>query len=246
MVAKEPVHLDRVIGVRSVNRAQDVDVHPAPAQGFPTAHDLIKAPGTALVDAVGVVHFLWAVYAETDEKVVLLEERAPFIVQEGAVGLYRVKDFLRRLSVFFEVSDGAPEEIEAHEGRLAALPCDVDFAGRVRLQKLPDICIQQVLGHPEPVARVKHFLGQKEAILAVQIAGSARGLGQKVKRPGNNIVFCSMGCPLHRKPDVGCRRLPLVSGVCPRMPCTLRSACSHPPCSGSAALAQCQHARPFR
>ena len=217
MVAKEPVHLDRVIGVRSVNRAQNVDVHPAPAQGFPTAHDLIEAPGTALIDAVSVVHFLWAVYAETDEKVVLLEERAPFIVQEGAVGLYRVKDFLRRLSVFFEVSDGAPEEIEAHEGRLAALPCDVDFAGRVRLQKLPDIRIQQVLGHPEPVARVKHFLGQKEAILAVEIAGSAGGLGQKAKRPRqqHRVLFHGLPTP-HPQPDVGCRSFAAWLVVCAR------------------------------
>ena len=182
-VPKEAVHLDRVIRVRGMNRAQDVDVHPTSVEGFPSGHDLVEAPGAAFVDAVGVVHFLGAVYAETDEKVVLLEERAPFIVQEGAVGLHRVQDFLRRLPVFFHVPDGAPEEVEPHEGRLAALPCDIDLTGRMRLQKLPDVGIQQVLGHAEPVARVKHLLGQEEAILAVQIAYCSGGLGQKAKRP---------------------------------------------------------------
>ena len=173
-----------MIGVGGVNRAQDIDLHFVPAQRLAAAHDLIEASGAALVDPVGIVHLLRAVHAEADEKVVLLEERAPFIVQEGSVGLHRVQDALPRLPVLLHVLDGALEEVEPHEGRLAALPGDVDLLRRLRLQELPDVGLQHVVGHAEPVARVEHFLGQEEAVLAVQVAYGAGGLGQKVKWPG--------------------------------------------------------------
>ncbi len=45
---------------------------------------------SAAVDAVGVVELAWTVDAQPDEEVVLLEERAPRVIEENAVGLERV------------------------------------------------------------------------------------------------------------------------------------------------------------
>ena len=42
LVADEPTDLGRLVGIRRVHRAQDIDVHTVPVQAVPSAHDIVE------------------------------------------------------------------------------------------------------------------------------------------------------------------------------------------------------------
>jgi len=107
----------------------------------------------------------------------LLEKRAPVVVEQGTVRLNRVQNRLSRFAILLHVHDRAFEEVEPHQGRFAPLPCDVNIAGRMSLQELPDVAVKQLVRHAEPVARIEHLLGEEEAVFAVEVASGAGGLG---------------------------------------------------------------------
>ena len=111
-----------------------------------------------------------------------LKKRAPLVVERRAVGLDRVGDLLARALVPLDVLDRALEEVEAHQRRLAALPADDHLGAGLRLEQLPDVGLEQLVGHPEPAAGVEHLLREEEAVLAVEVADRARRLGQQVER----------------------------------------------------------------
>ena len=73
------------------------------------------------------------------------------------------------------------EEVEAHEGRLAALPGDGDPLGLMRLEELPHVLVEQVAVHAEAAARVEGLLGEEEAVRAVEVADGAAGLDEDVE-----------------------------------------------------------------
>ena len=125
--------------------------------------------------------FARAVDAQPNQKIVFLEERAPVVIEKDAVGLEGVLHHLAGPAVLFNQFDGAPEEIELHQRRLAALPRHRHLGRAVRLQQLPDVGLERGLGHPLLVVRVQRFLGQEEAILAVNIAGGPARLRQQVE-----------------------------------------------------------------
>ena len=50
--------------------------------------------------------------------------------------------------------------------------------------------------HPEPAARVQHLLGQEEAVLAVEVADRAGGLGEQVQA-GARQRLVTAGCGAH-------------------------------------------------
>ncbi|MNY35353.1 hypothetical protein D3C86_1697520 [compost metagenome] len=75
----------------------------------------------------------------------------------------------------------APEERQAHQGRLATLPGDGDVRRTLGLDDLLDVGLEQLVRHPEAVAGIERLLGQEEAILAVEVADGPRRLGQHVE-----------------------------------------------------------------
>ena len=86
------------------------------------AHHVVEGRLPTLVHAVRVVDLARAVDGDPDEEVVLRQEHAPLVGQERPVGLERVQDLLARLPELIDELDGAAEEVESHERRLAALP----------------------------------------------------------------------------------------------------------------------------
>ena len=107
------------------------------------AHHLVKGGVAALVDAVEIVHFLRAIKADADQKVVFGKERAPFIVQRDGVGLERI---VNRHAAFFAlllIAGRLPKELDAHQSRLAALPGKVNFIDLLRFDILADVLFQQ-------------------------------------------------------------------------------------------------------
>ena len=69
----------------------------------------------------------------------------------------------------------------------------------MRLDQLPDVLLEQVVGHPEPAAGVEHLLREEEAVLAVQVADGACGLGEQMESLGLSAAAVAMaigGTPL--------------------------------------------------
>ncbi len=181
LVAEEVIDLERVVLVAGMDGTEDVDVHLVLAEDVPATHDFVEAAGALLGDAEGVVHFPRAVDAQSHEVVVLLEERGPLVVDEGAVGLHGVDDALPSLGpVLLSQLHGALVEVEAAEHRLAALPGDVDLTAGRRLHELLDVRLQRFVVHHGRLARIQVLLGEEEAVFAAKVARGAGGLGQQM------------------------------------------------------------------
>jgi len=68
------------------------------------------------------VEFSRAVNRQSDQKVVLLEECRPFLVDENAVGLDRVFHPLAGSAMFLDKLNRTAKEVQPHHRRLSALP----------------------------------------------------------------------------------------------------------------------------
>jgi len=124
-----------------------------------------------------------AIQAETDQVIVILEELAPLIVQQGAVGLYGILETHvlyachTRLTILFLALDGFVVEIDPHQRWLAALAGYSNLRAAVRLDQLADISLQSLFAHTKLDIGVAKFLVQEETVRTAQVAGGARGLG---------------------------------------------------------------------
>ncbi len=105
------------------------------------------------------MQFARTINAEADEKVALLEEGAPILVDQDTVGLKGVLHRLAKPAVLLDEFDGTPKEVELHERGLAALPRHDHFGCAVRLKQLTDIGLERGLGHPVLVVRIERFFG---------------------------------------------------------------------------------------
>ena len=181
LIPEEPVDLQGMVGILSVDRAEDVELHLVFLEQPGSPHDPVKGSMASLVFPVKVVKLFGTIQAEADQEFVLVEKLAPLVVEEDAVGLEGVLDLGAGLLIFFLKLHGSPEEIETHESRLASLPGHGDLRNLVGFEKLPDISLVHLIGHPEIASRIELLLLQEEAVVAVQIAGRTRWLGHDVK-----------------------------------------------------------------
>jgi len=133
--------------VPRVDDAQDVAAHAVALQQPPAAHDVRVRGRTAAGDPVAVVVLRRAVEAQADEETLGREEAAPRLVEEGAVGLEGVEDPPARRPVPLLERDDPAEVVEPEDGRLAAVPEEIDrpFGGDFDL--LADVLLQQIVGH---------------------------------------------------------------------------------------------------
>ena len=74
VVPKEAVNLQRMIGVRSVQRAEDIHVNAMLRQYIPSAYHLVEAALSAVMDPIGVVHLPRPIDAQADKERMALEE----------------------------------------------------------------------------------------------------------------------------------------------------------------------------
>lgn len=167
--------------VRRIHRAEDVEVDVVLAQHPPAVHHLVERAAGAAVEPVGVVDLSGPVTAQPHQEVVLLEEFTPLVVEQDAVGLEGVLHHLVGPAVLLDQFDSLAEELHPHQRRLATLPGDGDGGGAVGLQQLPDVGLQRGLRHPALVVRVQGFLGQEEAVRAVDVACRTAGLRKEVE-----------------------------------------------------------------
>src|SRR5215471_8616798 len=103
------------------------------------------------------------------------------MIKQYAVGLQSVENrlapgvFLLQLNSFFE-------EANAQQGRLAALPGEIDLRYGLPPDVLPDIFLQHRIAHP-PFAffGIEFLLFQVKAVFAIEVADGADGLGEHVE-----------------------------------------------------------------
>ena len=181
LVAEEAIDGAAVLLVGGVDRAQNVELDAVLAQMPPSLHDEVEGALSAPVAPVGVVQFARPVDAQADQEIVLLEEGAPGVIEQHAVGLKGVLHLLAGPPVFLDQRDRVLEELQLHQRRLAALPRHRHFGRAVRLQQLPDIGLERGLRHPVLVVGIQRLLRQEEAIGAVDVAGGAARLREQVK-----------------------------------------------------------------
>jgi hypothetical protein len=74
----------RLVG--GVDRAQDIELDAVIAQAAPSSHDEVEGALASSIAPIRIVQFARPVHAETDEKVVFLEEGAPVAVEQQPVG----------------------------------------------------------------------------------------------------------------------------------------------------------------
>lgn len=60
---------------------QDIKFHAVLSEQGNRFHYLIKGTMTTFIMAIDIVQLAWSVQAKTDQKIVLLEENRPFIVE---------------------------------------------------------------------------------------------------------------------------------------------------------------------
>lgn len=138
----------------------------------------------AFIDTVGVVHFTRAVDGEADEKIIRGEELAPFVIEQGAVGLDGVGDDFAG-GEFFLQRDNLAKKIDTEQGGFAALPGEIDFGCGLAMDVLADVFRKYGVAHaPLVFAGVKFFLFEIETIFAIEIANRPDWFGQDMKWAG--------------------------------------------------------------
>src|SRR5271165_3708169 len=143
LVAEKPIDPPPVLLVGGVDGAKDVELDAVLAQKTPAAHHEVEGALPLPVAPVGVVQLARPVDAEAHQKIVLLEEGAPGVVEQEPVGLERLLHRLAGLSVLLDQFDRALEEFELHQRRLAPLPGDGHLGRSMRFQKLADIALER-------------------------------------------------------------------------------------------------------
>src|SRR5450631_3207908 len=115
LIAEEAIDRAAVMFVGGVDRAQDIEVDSVLAEEAPALHHFVEGASLAAVEPVRVMDLAWAVDAQADQKIMLLEKSAPLIIEKDAVGLKGVFDGLLGSAVLFDQFDGAPEELNLHQ-----------------------------------------------------------------------------------------------------------------------------------
>ena len=186
-VLEKPVdlarELDRVVvdDDQSVGHDPFLEEHAGPGDdGFPRSPSA-RRPAVAVVDVLG------AVERQADEESVLSEEPGPLPVQEKPVRLEAVGRPLPAPVSGLEL-DGLTEEVEPHQGRLSALPAEVDLAAAVG-QGLPDGLLEDLEAHP-----VDRCFGEDQVLPAVEAVAA----GQIAVRAGRLDQQRIEGFPLER------------------------------------------------
>jgi hypothetical protein len=103
-----------MVGVLSVDRAEDIEFHPVFLEQPGSPYNPIEGSMASFVFPVEVVKFPRTIHAEADQEFILVEKLAPLLIEENTVGLEGVFDLRPGFLIFFLKFHGAPEEIETH------------------------------------------------------------------------------------------------------------------------------------
>ena len=143
---EETVELERVIGVEVVDHGHCIPLHAVLLQQPDARHDLRPRRFPAAAAAVLVVKLLRTVYTHAHQPVVLAEELAPLIGQQGAVCLYGIGYHAAPGVLALQLQSPLVEGERAHE-RLSAVPGKEHFVHGLRLDILLGEALEQPVAH---------------------------------------------------------------------------------------------------
>jgi len=124
---------------------------------------------SAFVATEAVVEFIGAVKGKSDKEVVFFKESAPFIVEEGAVGLESVLDGFS-IGVLLLEGGNFPKKLDAEERWFAALPGEMNFRNVLGFDVLADKAFEDMVRHNRfRVVWEQFFFFEIEAVLALKV-----------------------------------------------------------------------------
>src|SRR5208282_2600604 len=131
------------------------------------AHHLIERRLTAPIYPERVMQFPWAINAYANQEIVRFKKLTPLITEQRTIRLNGVLERHTRAPVLFLKLDRTPEEVETHQGRLAALPSNRYLIRTVGFDKLLYVLFEELIIHTKTAAGVEQFLIQVETVGAV-------------------------------------------------------------------------------
>src|SRR5215469_1431605 len=157
LLAEETINRAAIFLVRSVHRAQNVEVDAVFSEVSPALHDTVKRPALAAIKAVLVVQLARSIDTQPDQEIILFEELAPLVIEKDAICLKGVLHGLVWPSILLHELNGLAKELDFHQGRLATLPGHGDVGRAMRLQELPNISFKCRFRHPILFVRIESF-----------------------------------------------------------------------------------------
>ena len=152
---------------------QPIALHHLPVRGLPV-----------LGHAIDVVQRRRTVEAEPDGKIFSRKKAAPVVVEEHAVRLDAVVDTPVRGQVFALELGYLAEIVYPEDGRLAAVPEEIDLRFGGDCDLLADVLLQQIVRHAKRLAvRVEQVLLQVVTVAAIEVAGSPCGFCKDLEFP---------------------------------------------------------------
>lgn len=168
-IAQEAVDLQAIRRIGSVDAGERIEFYLMLMQQLSSAHHGWEHRFAALILAVGIVQPFGAVDAETYKKSVFVEERAPLVIKQRAVGLEGIMNGHSRKAVFLLVFNRISKKGKPHQGRFAALPTKCDFGDVLGLDVLAGKFLEQFIAHAELRSRIQPLFFQVKTVLAVEV-----------------------------------------------------------------------------
>lgn len=141
LVAVEAVEAQRVFGIMVVGSRHRVPLDIIFIEHPDTIDNSLPSAVALSIESVGIVLFLSAVDADTDEPAFVVKELAPFGCQQGAVCLNAVADALASPIVLLQLDD-LLVEAERLEHWFAAMPCKEHVWCLLKLDVVADVLFQ--------------------------------------------------------------------------------------------------------
>ncbi len=181
---EEAVHLEGMLDILGMHDTQEIDRDLVLAQEPIALHHLPVRGLPVLGHAIDVVQRRWTVEAEPDAKMFSRKKTAPVVIKEHAVRLDAVGDAPARGQVFALEPGYLAEIVYPEDGRLAAVPEEIDLGFGGDCDLLADVLLQQIVGHAKRLAlRIEQVLLQVVAVAAIQVAGGPCRFGKDLKFP---------------------------------------------------------------
>ena len=111
-----------MFGVLCIQQGQSIELDVVFLGVLDGPHHPVPRPAAGMIGAVVIVELLRPVDADADEEFALVQEPAPFLIEQNRVGLYRVADLLAGYAIFLLQLHGLLVEVQSHQRRLASLP----------------------------------------------------------------------------------------------------------------------------
>ncbi len=183
---EESVDLGGVPDIMRIHHTKDIAIDTVLLQESITTHRLLVGGLVVLGDAVAVMQFLWTVQAKPNSKALFCKKAAPFLIEEGSVGLHTVGDAPAGGLMLALKRYNLAKIVQPKDGWFTTMPGKADYRIGGSVDVLDNVLLQDVVGHAKRLAiRIKVFLLQVVTIVTVQVTDGANRFGKNLKFAGS-------------------------------------------------------------